>query len=329
MTIATQLTDIIEPVQFTQYLLDTTATKSKLLSSGLLVKNEQISKYLRSGSTSFNVPYWKDIANGVDADIISDDPDEHSTPKKISTYKQNVRKAYLHNSWSSMGLAAEVAGADPLKAIQERVGAYWDNQLQKRLIQSIRGIVAQNKATDNADMVHDISSVSKANKFNAEAVIDTAGTLGDAFNNIVAIAMHSKIYFDALKSDLIETVTPSNGKPFQTFRGLMVIVDDGLAPDEQGNYLTVLLGGGAFGFGLSAPMHTPATAVELINSAGKGGGMSVLHSRLNLAMHPLGYTWVEGELVGESPSMEELSKAEHWKRMTERKNVPLAFLISK
>ncbi|UNU74053.1 hypothetical protein LU293_03945 [Moraxella nasovis] len=324
----TQLTDIIEPSQFTDYLLDKTATKTKLIESGLLVKNDQISKYLKAGSTSFNVPYWKDIAIGAEADIISDNPDEHSTPKKVSAYKQNIRKAFLHNSWSSMGLSAEIAGADPLKAIQERVTAYWDNELQKRLIASIRGIVASNKA-NGGDMIHDITTATKTNKFTSEAVIDTASTLGDAFNSVVAIAMHSKIYFDALKSDQIQTVTPSQGRPFQTFRGLMVIVDDGLTPDDDGNYLSVLLGAGAFSYGISQPLHTPATAVELINSAGMGGGMSVLHSRLNLAVHPLGYTWVEGELQGESPTISELAKAEHWKRMTERKNIPLAFLISK
>lgn len=319
----TQLSDIIAPENFTTYLLDTTATQSRLLASGLLVKNAQIGNYLRAGSTSFNVPYWKDIANGVEADIISDDPDQHSTPKKISTYKQVVRKSYLHNSWSSMGLSAEIAGADPLKAIQDRVTTYWDNQLQQRVIASLRGIVAHNKA-NGADMIHDISSLTKGNKFSSEAVIDTAGTMGDAFNSIVAIAMHSKVYFDALKNDLIETLTDSQGKPFQTFRGLLVIVDDGLTPDND-NYLTVLLGGGAFAYGVSEPMHTSATAVDVINSA----GMGVLHSRLNMAVHPLGFSWVEGDLLGDSPSLAELAKEEHWQRMTERKNIPMAFLISK
>lgn len=323
----TQLTDIIEPSKFTDYILENTATKSKLLQSQLLVRNAQIVQFLQSGSTSFNVPFWKDIADGADADIISDNPDQHSTPKKITSYKQVTRKAYLHNSWSSMGLSAEIAGSNPLEAIQERVTAYWDSQLQKRLISTAKGILASNIANNGSDMVLDITSA-KTNKFNAHAVIDTAGTLGDNYNSIVAIAMHSKVYFDALKNDLLQTVQDSQGKPFHTFRGLMVLVDDGLAPDGE-NYVTVLLGSGAFGYGIAPPKHSNATALEVIESAGYGGGMQVLHSRLNMAIQPLGFTWVEGDLQGESPSIAELAKADHWKRITERKNIPMAFLISK
>ncbi|MFL1732510.1 hypothetical protein [Moraxella oculi] len=325
----TQLSDIIAPENFTPYILENTATKTRIVESGLLVKNAQIVNMLRSGSTSFNVPFWRDIANGAEADIISDDPDQHSTPKKLTAFKQNVRKAYLHNSWSSMGLSAEIAGSNPLEAIQDRIITYWGNELQKRLIASLKGIMASNKANNAGDMVHDISSLSKNNTFSSTAVIDTAGTLGDSFGDVVAIAMHSKTYFDALKNDLIATLTDSQGKPFQTFRGLLVIVDDGLTPDEQGNYLTVLLGRGVFSYGVSEPAHTKGTALEVIESAGYGGGMQVLHSRLNMAIQPLGFTWVEGDLQGESPTVAELAKADHWKRITERKNIPLAFLISK
>lgn len=325
----TQLSDIIAPENFTPYILENTAIKTRLVESGLLVKNAQIIKMLQSGSTSFNVPFWKDIATGAEADIVSDNPDEHSTPKKLTAFKQNVRKAYLHNSWSSMGLSAEIAGADPLQAIQGRVTVYWNNQLQKRLIASLKGILASNKANNGGDMVHDISTLPKNNSFSSQAVIDTAGTLGDSFGDVVAIAMHSKVYFDALKNDLIATLTDSQGKPFQTFRGLLVIVDDGLTPDGDGNYLSVLLGRGAFSYGVSDPAHTKGTALEVIESAGFGGGMQVLHSRLNMAIQPLGFTWVEGDLQGESPNIAELAKADHWKRITERKNIPLAFLITK
>lgn len=325
----TQLSDIIAPENFTSYILENTAVKTRLVESGLLVKNAQIVNMLNSGGTSFNIPFWRDIASGAEADIISDNPDEHSTPKKLTTYKQNVRKAYLHNSWSSMGLAAEIAGSNPIDAVQQRISAYWDNELQKRLIATIKGLLASNKADNSGDMVHDISTLSKNNGFSSTAVIDTAGTLGDSFGDVVAIAMHSKVYFDALKNDLISTLTDSQGKPFQTFRGLLVIVDDGLTPGDDGNYLTVLVGRSAFSYGVSEPQHTKGTAVEVIESAGFGGGMQVLHSRLNMAIQPLGFSWVEGELQGESPSIAELAKAEHWKRVTDRKNIPLAFLISK
>ena len=326
----TQLIDIIEPQEFTKYILENSATKTRLVQSGILIPNAQINTYLNAGSTSFNVPYWKDIIDGVEADIISDDPAQLSTPKKLSAFKQNVRKSFLHNSWSTMGLSAEIAGSNPLQAIQDRVIEYWNVQLQKRLVSSVNGLIASNIANNTGDMVNDISGgTGDAAQFSASAVIDTASTLGDSFEDVVAIAMHSKIYFQALKNDLIETLTDSSGKPFQTFRGLLVIVDDGLIPDAQGNYVTVLFGKGAFGYGLAQPQFSQGTSVEVVESAGNGGGQQILHSRVNLAVHPLGFTWVEGALNDDSPSITELSEASHWSRISSRKNVPLAFLVSK
>ena len=331
MTVTT-LNDIIEPQQFTQYIVDTSATKTRFSESGILIANDLINQYLKSGSTTFNVPYWRDIKNGAEADIISDDPAEFSVPKKFTAYKQTVRKSFLHNSWSTMGLAAEVAGSNPLDAVQDRVVDYWSMQLQKRLIATTNGIKAANVADNAADMVVDISAgAGAAAKFSAGAVIDTAATLGDAFGDVVGIAMHSTIYFQALKNDLLVSEIDSNGKPFQTFRGLMVIVDDGLVPDASGNYTTVLFGRGAFGYGMAKPVHSEGTAIEVIESAGNGGGQQILHSRINMAIHPLGFSWTDGVagLDGDSPTIAELADPLHWTRMTERKNVPLAFLVTK
>ena len=140
--------------------------------------------------------------------------------------------------------------------------------------------------------------------------------------------MHSDIYRAALKADLIAFIPQSQGAPIRTYRGLAVIVDDGL-PSAGGNYTTALFGPGAVGFGVSAPRIAEGTEVENLPSAGKGGGQQILHSRVNLAVHPAGFTWQEASVVGESPSIAELDDAANWNRVFERKAIPLAFLISK
>ncbi|HLR77687.1 MAG TPA: hypothetical protein VK062_01405 [Burkholderiaceae bacterium] len=82
------------------------------------------------------MPVWADLSD-VEADIVSDDPDVTSTPRKLSASKMKVRKSFLHGSWSAMNLASELAGADALARIQSRVAAYWTRQLQKRLVGSL------------------------------------------------------------------------------------------------------------------------------------------------------------------------------------------------
>ncbi|MCE8002723.1 major capsid protein [Billgrantia ethanolica] len=323
-----RLTDIIEPAAFTGYTLQETMQKTALVRAGVAVRNNVIAEQLRAGSHSFTVPFWRDLEDD-EANIVNDDPEIHSTPKKIGSGKQIVRKSYLHQSWSAMNLASEIAGDDALKKIQSRVVAYWDRQLQKRLIASLRGIMADNVANDSSDMILDISAeTGAAGVFGAEAVIDATGTLGDSMGNLVSIAMHSDIYRRALKNDLIEFIPDSQGGTIATFRGLATVVDDGL-PVDEGAYTSVLFGAGAVGYGTGEPVVADGTEVENLPSAGRGGGQQILHSRMNVGIHPAGFTWVEDTVTDESPSFAELALPANWNRVVERKAIPLAFLIAR
>ena len=183
----TRLTDIVEPQAFTDYILQETMTKTALFESGAMVQNSVIAQQLQAGAHAFTVPMWHDLADD-EADIANDDPAVNSTPKKISSGKQIVRKNFLHQSWSAMNLASEIAGDDALAKIQGRVQAYWERQMQKRLIASLQGILADNEANDDGDLVHDISAETGTGAlFSAEALIDATGTLGDAMRMIAQL----------------------------------------------------------------------------------------------------------------------------------------------
>jgi L-2-hydroxyglutarate oxidase LhgO len=229
-----------------------------------------------------------------------------------------------------MNLASEIAGSDALVRIQNRVQVYWERQLQKRLVATLNGVIASNTADDAGDMVLDISAeTGTAANFSAAAVIDAAGTMGDALADVTGIAMHGDVYRAALKADLIEFVKSSDGSLLMpTFRGLAVVQDDGM-PVGTGKYTTALFGSGAFGYAMSAPRVADGTELENLPSAGNGGGQQVLHSRVNLGLHPAGFNWNEAAVLGESPTIAELSDATNWSRIVERKATPLAFLVSK
>ena len=324
-----RLSNIIEPAKFTNYIVQNTMQRTALVESGVLTQNSVIADQINAGADSFKVPYWNDLADD-EANIISDDPDVFSTPHNLTSDKQLVRKSFLHNSWSTMNLAGEISGDDPMARIQNRVVAYWNRQVQRRLIASINGVMASNVANDDGDMINDISAEAEAAaKFSAAAVIETAGSLGDAMQDVTGIAMHSDVYRAALKADLIEFIQPSQGSiAMPTFRGLAVVMDDAM-PVDAGAYTTALFGAGAFGYAMGAPRIADGTELESLPSAGNGGGQEVLHSRINLGLHPAGFTWNEAAVAGESPTMAELAQADNWARVVERKAVPMAFLVSK
>lgn len=323
----TRIADVIVPEVFTDYIVMNTMERSALLQSGIVARNAVIVDQLRAGADSFTVPFWNDLAND-EADIVNDDPDDHSTPRKLTAGKMVVRKAFLHNSWSAMNLASELSGDDALRRIESRAEAYWTRQAQRRLIASLNGIMADNIANDGGDMVLDVSG--EAVVFSAAVVIDAAGTLGDQMGNVAGIAMHSDVYRTALKADLIDTVQESAGTSFQTFRGMAVIVDDLLPVDttdpDAPVYTSVLFTPGAVGWGMSAPRVAEGTEIESKPSAGNGGGQQILHSRVNLAIHPAGFTWTETAVMGDSPTMAELANPANWDRVVERKAAGLAFL---
>ena len=148
----TRLSDVIVPVEFTDYIVQNTMEKTALVQSGVATRNGVIQAQLQAGADSFTIPNWFDLGN-EEANIVNDDPADLSVPYKINAGKQLVRKSFLHNSWSAMNLASELSGDDALQRIRSRTVAYWERQLQRRLIASLNGIIADNVANDGSDMV--------------------------------------------------------------------------------------------------------------------------------------------------------------------------------
>ena len=80
---------------------------------------------------------------------------------------------------------------------------------------------------------------------------------------------------------------------------------------------------------MTAPRIAAGTEIENKPSSGNGGGQQILHSRLNLAVHPAGFSWVEGSVADESPTIAELALAANWNRILDRQAIPIAFLIAR
>jgi hypothetical protein len=175
--------------------------------------------------------------------------------------------------------------------------------VQRRLIATVNGFLADNVAQDSGDMMLDISTLpGDAAKFSTAAVIDCAGTMGDRLREVTGVAVHSETYRYMLKNDLAEFVPDSQARPIAAYRALMVITDD-LMPKDTDVYTTVLFAPGAIGWGMAAPRIATGTEVENTPAAGNGGGQQILHARVNLAIHPSGFAWTEAAVADESPTI--------------------------
>jgi hypothetical protein len=320
---------VVVPSVFTENMILEALELNALVSSGVMIRDPNLDAFLSSdvGGKTINPRYIGPLAQD-DANVSSDDPDVNSTPAALTALSNTAVRQSLNKSWSEMDLAVDLNGMDPIAGIQTRLARYWDGELQKRALASLQGVLADNVANDGGDMVNDITGESgAAGLFNAEAFIDTQLTMGDRLGELSAIAVHSLVYGTMLKLDLIDFLPDSQGRPVASYRGLRIIVDDGVTVidgDTSGTYkyYTYLFGPGSIALGVGQP-KTPYE-VDRAPAAGNGGGQETVYSRTEWVIHPQGFKTAETT----TPTLANLKLAAKWDRAWERKRIQIAALIS-
>ena len=330
-----RITDVIVPEMFDEYMLKKTMQLSAFYQTGVYRTDDDLRKKLAGGGRTYNVPFWKDL-DDTESDTASDDPDSHGTPGGITTAQDVALRQIRTRGWSTSKLTSELAGDDPMGRIQSRVTDYWARQFDDIAIATCRGAIADNVANDSGDMVNDISTdgagaETSAEWFSAEAVMDTAQTMGDAKRELKLLVMHSVIHTRLAKLDLIDYRPDSTGKIWHSYyEGFRVHVSD-KAPTIAGTnrtmYHTYLFGTGALGWAEHA-VDTPSE-VESDASAGDGMGVEELWTRRQFCAHPYGIKWTDTTVSGTFPTNAELRLAANWDRVyAERKQIPIAVLIT-
>jgi hypothetical protein len=147
----TQIADVVVPAEFSAYIVENSKVSTAIFQFGVAVPNGLISEQLQTGSTQFTVPVWSDDGES-ETDVTSDNIAVLSTPLKLTAVPQVVRKSFLHQSWSEMSLASELAGSEALARVQSRVQAYWDRQYERRIIASMLGVLYSNVANNASDI---------------------------------------------------------------------------------------------------------------------------------------------------------------------------------
>lgn len=330
-----RISDVIVPEVFNNYMAVNTRQTMAFHNSGVLRADGDLSAKLAGGGRTFNVPFWRDL-DDTESNTASDDPDSHSSPLKVTAGKDVALRQVRTQSWSTMQLTSELAGADPMQRIQTRVGAYWGRQFDDIILATVRGVFADNIANDGGDMVNDISNdavppITAAELFSAEAILDTAQTLGDAKRDLKLIVMHSVVHSRLAKQQLITFRPDVDGKVwYEHFMDYRIHVSDNVTVIPGVNrvrYHTYLFGADALGWAehdVAKPVET-----ESLPSAGDGMGAEVLYTRRQFAVHPYGIKWTDTAVSGEFPTNAELALASNWDRVyPERKQIPMALLIT-
>jgi len=331
-----QLSDIYVPDIWDQAVQERAIELNRFVTSGVMTNDPLVADLASGPGNIKDLPFYHSLTND-EPDYVTDDPTTESTPAKIDSGVQVTQSAHMHKSWSTMDLSRQLASDDPAGAIIDRVAKYWSVNTEKRLLNSLLGIMGDNLISNGGDMVNSIhtedgDNATDVNLISAPAVIDTAATMGDHATELSAIAMHSVVYSRLQKLNLIDYIPDARGEVnIPTYLGYRVIVDDVLAP-RAGNttgwvYTTILFANSSVAYGSG----TPLVPSEISRSAasGNGGGQDILHYRNVEIVHPWGFavdptTITSGTIT---PSLTDLKMSAYWSRVfNERKNVGIAFL---
>jgi len=307
---ATKISDVIVPEVFTDYLIQKTVEKNAFLASGIATSDPSV--VITRGGRTVNIPFWKNL--GGEAEILSD-----SDALTVNKVDADGDVAAIHARGVAYGvnnLATLLAGDDPMKVIAEKLAGKWDSEIQKVLIQTLKGAFG---VTGLKDSVNDCSS----KVLDSAIMTDSMFLLGDHFQNINAIAMHSAVLCKLQNLNLVDKVVPSEAQlPILTYMGKRIIVDDGLAPEaaESSKVFPVyFFGSGAFAWNENAQFSTIKTDEDILTDE------SIIASRRVFTMHPRGVKWV-GNAASTTPSNTELATASNWQLVEDRKNVNMALL---
>lgn len=331
-----RLSDIIEPRTFLRYMFNRTKVNSALFQSGALHSDPAISSFLSGGGKTVDLPFWNDLGDGTDPNIGSDNPATVAGTAKIAAADEVAIRHNRNKGWSTTRLAGLLAGDDPMKRIAEHTGDWWSRAMNNHLINTLKGVFADNAANDGGDMrkvigTDAVGAPSAAELISADAILDTAQTMGDSQEVLSLLMMHSVVFNRLKKLNLIDFIPDARGEVnFPTYLGKKLVISDTCPAVAGANrilYSTYLVGYNTIAYD-EVP---PPLPVEVFRypAQGNGQGVDQLWTRRQYVMHPHGLAWTSSSMAGSSPTNAELATTANWNRIyAERKQVALAELVT-
>lgn len=306
----TKIADVIVPEVFNKYVIERTAELSALYQSGIVVKDPELDALATAGGKLINMPFWQDLTG--DDEVLSDS--ESLETNKITASQDIAALLMRGKAWKVNDLSKALSGDDPMRAIGDLVAAYWARRQQATLLNVLKGVFGAT-TTKMVDNSLDISALTgNGAAFTGETFLDASYKLGDAEEKLTAIGVHSLVYANLRKQNLIEFSLDSENKPIPMYMGKRVIVDDGM-PNSGGVFTSYIFGQGAIGLGNgAAPVPTETDRDAL-------AGDDILVNRQHFLLHPRGVKFTSKSVAGSSPTNAELATGGNWERVYENKNV--------
>lgn len=328
-----------DPDVFTDYIQEVDPVHTSIINSGVLRVSPDISAVLTDKNNVFTVPNYAPLSG----DAKNYDGEANNTPVDVSSNKQTGMAFRRMAAWKDQDFTRELTGADPLGDVARKVAYYQQKNNQKELLAVVDGVLGVSGMETHVKDISASISASKGsqttataeNRLSGDTFLDAAQeALGDNFDDLTMVAMHSRVYTNLLKLQLVNNIatTPgaySRGVQFGLLLNkYLVMVDDSLTTETKGDlttYNTYLLGEGAIATARNVRIDHP-NYVDYDPES--NGGVNKLYSKWGMALHPLGMSINTTKIVKNSPTRAELGNATNWTKVWDAKNIKLAKIVS-
>lgn len=338
----TRIQDLIVPEVFASYVNDLQTRKLNIIRSGAVTVDSELSSYLNGAGSEFNFPFFG-LLGETGEHIGSDDPNDRIVPEKVSAKNLKVARCIRTSAWQVANLDKILTAEDPMAYIGTQVADNRSGAFQRQFLSVCKGIFANNaSASDDYhtqnDQRLDVSGVSYSKgttDFSASHLIDAISKLGDNQDGLGMIMVHSLVFANIQKQDLIDTRLPSDGSaPRYYYNGYEIIVNDLLPVTVTAGSAvcsTYIFGRDQFRLGFGN-VDNPVD-FDVDKFGGNGMGITTMFNKYCNAVAPRGYSYIgTGYGVGGPANADatgSFDKATSWQRVTSNKNCKMIELVTR
>jgi len=304
-------------------------TKTALIQAGVAV-GDYANADIRQGGTTIQVPFIPEITG--DAEVLVEG--QPLTPSDVTAGKDIGVVCHRGKAFRYTTLAELATGKDINQIIGEQLGQFWARVYDKALLSVLKGALPDTHKLDVSQKEFGQPDVT----ISVNAIIDAMSLIGDNADNFEVIIMHSKVYADLLKAQLVHF--PSSGATeellrrgeFGTLLGRRIIVSDSVTsetytltdPNNSQNtetrrrYYTYIAQPGAMYLGFQRDLITEQDKDILEQT-------SYLVSHAHFVPHLKGVSWNSSTL---NPSDAQLATSANWQKVWTDKAIRVVALIT-
>jgi len=315
------------PEVVSEIAVATVVEKTALVQSGVATP-DYAGIDLSKGGDFFKVPYIPDFTG--EAEVLGEGTP--LTPSGFTAGEDVGVVCRRGKAWAYTTIAEVATGKDINQIIGERLGRFWARVYDKSLLSVLKGALPSTHKLDVSQDTYGQPDVT----IDIPKIIDAMNLLGDNADNFEVIIMHSKVYTDLLKAQLVQFPNSASTEDlirqgeFGTVLGRRIIVSDSVTvetytlTDSNNNtetrykYYTFIAQPGAMYFAFQKDLMTEQDKDILAQQ-------NYLVTTAHYVPHLKGVKWKSSTV---NPSDTQLATPTNWQKVWDDKAIRVVALIT-